>query len=89
MSVLSANQRLKTSLGGFVSFTGFIILVIVILTGTDAVDMKSVFQNEVMIGGVAAIGLLDILCGLLVVFRDRKLKLSFTTHKKKTENNVK
>jgi uncharacterized membrane protein len=88
LSALSANQRLKTSLGGFVSFTGFIILVVVILTGTGAVDMKSVFQNEVMMGSVAAMGFLDILCGLFVVFRDKKIKLSFTTHKKKTENNI-
>ena len=89
LSAMSTNKRLKTALGGFVSFTGFIILVIVILTATGAADMKSVFQNGVMIGATAVLGFLDIFCGILLVFREKKLKDLFASQKKKTDNNVK
>jgi hypothetical protein len=89
LSALSTNKRLKTTLGGFVSFTGFIILVIVILTATGAADMKSVFQNGITVGAVGVLGFLDVFCGILLVFREKKLKNLFASQKKKTDNNVK
>jgi hypothetical protein len=90
LSTLSTNKRLKTALGGFVSFTGFIILVIVILTSIGAADMKSVFQSGVMIGAVAFLGFLDIFCGvLLFVKEEKKLKELFAPQKKKTDKDVK
>lgn len=88
MSTLSTSQRLKIALGGFVSFTGFIILVAVILTATGAADMQSVFQNEVMVGGVAFMGFLDVLCGLLLVFREKRIKWLSTSQKKKPDDYV-
>jgi hypothetical protein len=80
---------LKTALGGFVSFTGFIILVIVFLTSTGAADMKSVFQSGVWVGAVAVLGLLDVFCGVLLFFRERRLRDLFASKKKKTDYNVK
>jgi formate hydrogenlyase subunit 3/multisubunit Na+/H+ antiporter MnhD subunit len=89
LSALSTNQRLKTALGGFVSFTGFIILVIVILTATGAADMKNVFQNGVMVGAVAFLGFIDVFCGVLLVFREKRLKNLFASQKKKTSDDIK
>ncbi len=89
LSALSTNQRLKTALGGFVSFTGFIILVIVILTASGAADMKSVFQNGVMVGAVAFLGFLDVFCGVLLVFKEKRLQNLFASQKKKTDDDVK
>lgn len=63
---------MKTALGGFVSFVGFIILVSVVLTGTNAADIRSVFQDEIAIGVVAFIGFLDVLCGFLLIFREKR-----------------
>jgi uncharacterized membrane protein len=89
LSTLSTNQRLKTALGGFISFTGFIILAIVILTSTNAVDIKSIFQNEVMVGAVAFLGLLDVLCGVFLISREKTLKELFSSQKNKTNEDVK
>ncbi len=87
LSTLSTNKRLKTALGGFVAFTGFIVLIIVIMSSTDSVDIKSVFQNKVLIGAAAFLGVLDIFCGLLLFFREKNFKL-FTPKKKKTSDNI-
>lgn len=87
MSALSTRQRLKTALGGFVFFTGLTILVAVILTATGRADMESVFQNEVMVGAVAFLGFLDVFCGLLLVFAERRIRL-FTSQKKKPNDHV-
>jgi hypothetical protein len=89
LSNLSNNQRLRTALGGFVSFTGFLVLVIAILAGTGTVDVESVFQSGVMVGAVAFLGLLDLLCGVLLVFREKSLKELFAPKKKKTDNDIK
>lgn len=88
MPSFSTFQRLKIGLGGFISFLGFIILVAVVLTATGATDMESVFQNEVMIGAVGFIGILDVLCGVLLVFREKRLKKLFPSHKKKPNDDV-
>ena len=88
LPTFSTSQRLKIALGGFVSFTGFTILVAVILTATGAADMQSVFQNEVMVGGVAFMGFLDVLCGLLLVFREKRIKWLSTSQKKKPDDYV-
>jgi hypothetical protein len=87
LSALSTSKRLKIALGGFVSFTGFILLVAVILTATKAANLRSVFQSEVMVGAVAFLGFLDILCGLLLVFEEKRIRL-FASQKKKPDDNV-
>lgn len=87
MSTLSTNKRLKTALGGFVAFTGFIVLIIVIISATNIADIKTVLQNNILIGAAAFLGMLDILCGLLLFFNEKNLKL-FTPKKKKTDDNI-
>jgi len=69
--MISTNKRLKTALGGFVAFTGFIVLIIVIISATDTADIKSVFQNNFLIGAAAFLGFLDILCGLLLFLNEK------------------
>ena len=88
LSALSTSKRLKIALGGVVSFTGFIILVIVILSAAGAADVQSILQNDVMVGAVAFLGFLDVLCGLLLVFREKRIKWLFTSHKKKPDDDV-
>ncbi len=88
LSTLSTSDRLKIALGGFVSFTGFIVLLIVVLTSTGAVDMNSVFQNQVMVAAVAFLGVVDVLCGVLLVFREKRLKWLIAPKKKEANNNV-
>jgi hypothetical protein len=61
----------------------------VILAATGAADMKSVFQSGVLVGAVAVLGLLDVFCGILLVFREKKLKDLFASQKNKTDNEIK
>jgi hypothetical protein len=90
LSTLSTSKRLKIALGGFVSFTGFIILVITILSATTAADVQSVLPNGAMVNLVAFLGFLDVLCGLLLVFSEKRIRIRrlFTSQKKKTDNYV-
>ena len=88
MSAISTSKRLKTALGGFVSFTGFIILVAVILTATGATDLATVFQSQVMLGAVAFIGVLDLFYGFLLVFQELRLKGLVSSHKKQPDDDV-
>ena len=88
MSTLSTTNRLKIALGGFVSFTGFIILILVVLTGTGAADLSAVFQNEFLLTAILALGFLDIFCGILLAFTNTRLKLLFTSQKKKPDNDI-
>ena len=88
LSTLSTNQRLRIALGGFVSFAGFLVLVIAILVATGSVEIQSVFQSGVMVGAVAFLGFLDVFCGFFLVFREKSLKELFASEKKKTDNNI-
>jgi hypothetical protein len=88
LSTLSTNQRLKIALGGFISFTGLIILVAVVLSATGATDLQSALQTNVLIGAVALLGVLDVLCGLLLFFREKRLKDLFAPHEKKPDDDV-
>jgi hypothetical protein len=88
LSTLSTRDRLKIALGGFVSFSGFIVLIMVFLSATGAADMNSVFQSPVMIGAAAFLGGLDIICGAFLVFRGKRLGWSIPTKKEKANGNV-
>jgi vacuolar-type H+-ATPase subunit I/STV1 len=88
MSTLSTTKRLKIALGGFVSFTGFIILILVVLAGTGAADLSVVFHNEFLMAAILALGFIDIFCGILLAFTNTRLKLSFASQKKKPDNDV-
>jgi len=60
MPVFSINQRLRIALGGFVSFTGFIILACVILSLTNTANLASVFQGTILAFVITIVGVLDI-----------------------------
>jgi hypothetical protein len=87
-SAFSRNQRLKIALGGFMSFTGFLILAMVILTATGSTNLESIIQNQVVIGVVATLGFLDVFCGILLYFREKNLRLLIPSHKKEPDNYV-
>jgi hypothetical protein len=70
------------------TFTGFIILVMVIFTATGAADMQAVLQNGVMVGAVAILGLLDVFCGLMLFFREKRLKDLLASQKHKPRDDV-
>jgi len=88
MPTFSKAQRLKIALGGFVSFTGFMMLLLAMLTATETGNPSSVFQNELVIAAVVAVGILDVVCGFLLYLKDREISFSFTSHKKKPHNDV-
>jgi hypothetical protein len=88
MPIFSRAQRLKIALGGFVSFTGLMIVLFVILTASGAGNPVSAFQNEIVIAFVAGIGILDVVCGLILLLRDKKIGLSFASNKKQPQEDV-
>jgi hypothetical protein len=88
MPAFSTAQRLKIALGGFVSFAGFIITVCAILSATGAANLQLVFQNGLAAVIVTAVAALDVACGLLLVFRNKEIVLSFASHQEKTDNNT-
>jgi len=87
-STFSRNQRLKIALGGFISFTGFLILAMVILTATGSTDIQSIIQSQVMLGALVTLGILDIVCGVLLYSREKNLRWLIPTHKQKADNDV-
>ena len=88
MPVFSINQRLRIALGGFISFTGFIVFVCVILSLTNTANLASVFQGTILSFVITLVGFLDIACGLLLFLGNRKINLSFTSHQKKANDNT-
>lgn len=88
MPTFSNTQRLRIALGGFVSFTGLVVLACVILTLTGAANLTSVFQNELSVAIVLTVGALDVACGLIIVQRNKEIALSIASHQKKTNNNA-
>jgi Zn-dependent alcohol dehydrogenase len=88
MSTFSKAQRIKIALGGFVSFTGVIILGCAVLTATGTVDLASILQNELSVALVSIVGVLNVVCGLILILRDKEIVLSFAAHQKKTNNHA-
>ena len=88
LSTLSTSDRLKIAMGGFVTFTGLIVLIIVFLTAAGTVDISSVYQNQVMVAVAVILGVVDVLCGIILVFRKEKLRWLIPTKKKKADDNV-
>ncbi len=87
MPVFSDTQRLKIALGGFVSFTGLLILVSAILNATGTANLGLVFQSGLAIAIASIVALLDVACGLLLVLEGKKINL-FASHQKKPNNNA-
>jgi hypothetical protein len=88
MPIFSTAQRLKIALGGFVCFTGFLVLACAILTITGATNLDLVFGNGLGTAVVTTVAALDVVCGLLLVLRNKEIVLSFTSHQEKADNNT-
>jgi hypothetical protein len=72
-----------------VSFAGFVILAIAVLIAVGAADFSSLLTNQFLLAAVAFMGFLDVFCGLLLAFNDKKLRWLIAPQKKKTDNYVK
>lgn len=88
MPIFSLSHRIKIALGGFASFIGAIVLVCAILIVTGSVDTLIFLQNPSALFLALTVATLDIACGLLLVFADRKIVFSFASKKKKTHNDT-
>jgi len=69
MSYFPLKQRLKIALGGFLSLTGFIILLLALLTTTGTVNLESVMKTEFIVAVAVIVGILDIICGFLLFLK--------------------
>ena len=69
MPAFSMNQRLKIALGGFLVFTGFLIVISTILSLTKTVRFELVFQPELFVPIVVIIGALDVACGIILIHK--------------------
>jgi hypothetical protein len=67
MPSLTRKQRLKIAFGGFLSFIGFGILILMSLIITRTINVESAFQQDLMVNVLAVIGILDILAGVLLL----------------------
>jgi hypothetical protein len=72
MPVFSIGQRLRIALGGFISFTGVIILVCVVLALTNTANLSVVFQGSNLVFMITIVGILDIVCGLILFLGKNK-----------------
>ena len=67
MPNFTPKQRFRIALGGFISFIGFIILVMAALVITETIDIENILQHNLLAGVMAIIGILDILAGVLLL----------------------
>ena len=67
MPNFTPRQRFRIALGGFISFIGFIILVMAALVITETIDIENILQHNVLAGVMAIIGILDLLAGVLLL----------------------
>ncbi|MCW4003020.1 MAG: hypothetical protein NWE95_03790 [Candidatus Bathyarchaeota archaeon] len=85
MPTFSTAQRLKIALGGFLAFTGFVILLTAVLAIVGNVNVGQVFQDGMIFWIVAFLSCLDIACGFYLL---RGKKSLFATQQKKTNDNI-
>jgi len=69
MPLLSRVQRLFIAFAGLVLFIGFTMLGLAILGAFDIVEIEILLQRfRLLVGASAAVGLLDVIIGLLLLF---------------------
>jgi hypothetical protein len=66
MPYFPLKHRIKIALGGFVFFTGLLLLILAFLTTTKAANLESIMPNELIIAVAAVVGVLDVVCGFLL-----------------------
>lgn len=67
MRYFTGEQRLKIALGGFISFIGFIVLVLTVSVMTGTIDTENASQPRLLIDFMVVIGVLDVLAGILLL----------------------
>jgi len=67
MPNFTPKQRFRIALGGFISFIGFIVLVMAALVITETIDIENILQHNLLAGVMAIIGILDLLAGVLLL----------------------
>jgi hypothetical protein len=88
MTVLSISQRLKIALGGFLAFTGFVILVIAISLATDSANLSFISEGVNGIIALSVAATLEIVGGLILFLGSKKITISFAGNEKKTDKNT-
>jgi hypothetical protein len=88
MPVFSIGERLRIALGGFVAFTGFIVLIFVALALTNTASFIAIFEGAVLAFVISVVAILNVACGLLLFFSDKQISLSFPSHKKKPNDDT-
>ena len=67
MPHFTSKQRLKIALGGFLTLVGFSIITLIVLTMTKTLDVESVLQPSLLLSLTTAMGVLDIIAGILLL----------------------
>ena len=67
MPHFTSKQRLKIALGGFLTLVGFSIVALTVLTMTKTLDVESVLQPSLLLSLTTAMGVLDIIAGILLL----------------------
>ncbi|RLI39957.1 hypothetical protein DRO59_10345 [Candidatus Bathyarchaeota archaeon] len=67
MPHFTSKQRLKIALGGFLTLVGFSIITLTVLTMTKTLDVESVLQPSLLLSLTTAMGVLDIIAGILLL----------------------
>ena len=67
MPHFTSKQRLKIALGGFLTLVGFSIITLTVLTMTKTLDVESVLQPSLLLSFMTAMGVLDIIAGILLL----------------------
>ena len=67
MPHFTSKQRLKIALGGFLTLVGFSIITLTVLTITKTLDVESVLQPNLLLSLTTAMGVLDIIAGILLL----------------------
>ncbi|MCD6431748.1 hypothetical protein J7L33_03470 [Candidatus Bathyarchaeota archaeon] len=67
MPHFTSKQRLKIALGGFLTLVGFSIITLTVLTMTKTLDVESVLQPNLLLSLTTAMGVLDIIAGILLL----------------------
>ena len=67
MPHFTSKQRLKIALGGFLTLVGFSIITLIVLTMTKTLDVESVLQPNLLLSLTTAMGVLDIIAGILLL----------------------
>jgi hypothetical protein len=66
MPYFPLTQRFKIAIGGFVFFTGVLLLILAFLTTTKTANLETIIPNDLIIAAAAVVGILDVVCGFLL-----------------------